>query len=79
MSQSLFRYYIIIKAIMLLIKQGGGARGPELAIKKLSKPNPNSTQINSKQLYVTRVEVRHRSHVFHHSTPPTYHNLFGHL
>ena len=35
---------------------------------KLSKPNPNSTQLNSTQLYVTRVEVRHSSNVFH---PPT--------
>ena len=37
---------------------------------KLSKPNPNSTwlnstKLNSKQLYVTRVEVRHSSQVFH--------------
>ena len=43
---------------------------------KLSKPNPNSTelnetQLNLKQLYVARVEVKHSSHLFHHHRHPS--------
>ena len=34
--------------------------------------NPTLTHLNSKQLKVTKVQVRHSSHVFHHQLPQTF-------
>ena len=48
---------------------------------ELMERDKDLTQLNSKQLYLTRVEVRHSSQVFHHHiTPATFHNkLLSHF
>ena len=54
---------------------------PKLKIVK-TQPQLNLTQLNSKQLYLTRVEVRHSSHVTHpppHPHPQTFQPLLDML